>query len=288
MPTPTDVFKAFDEKKDEVVIELLEKDPALINAYSEKSQSSLFQYVLGRAHLGENSQALLEYLVSRPLLDFSQQGSVGTAIFSNSTTIIKSERIDLLKAALIDATNINPTLIEGDGQLSYQIAADQLALAKQNLARTEQRRPNSIACTSLRESVAKLTEMVSLLRDATILHALVQDDVALLKKLELVGGDPTASMGALGGGKPLNFLVTRDKTNIRGWLKEQSDVIDQSMRDNPNSFYNRGLKASQLENKIALLEKDYLEKKVGLIKEGIENESQTLTSLNSQGTSIRK
>lgn len=288
MPTPADVFNAFYDKKYEEVIELLKKDSTLVNASSEKSQSSLFQLSLLRGAVDENSQALLKYLVTHPQLDFSLKSSNGSELITNSDALISSERIDLLKEALKDPMNINPTLIEGDGQLTYQLAVDELKLTQENLARSERRRPNSSACTRLREAVATLTDVVSLVRDATILHALAQDDVTLLKKLELVGGDPTSSMGALGGGKPLAFLVTRDKTNIRGWLKELSAIIDQRMRDNPNSFYNRGLKASQLENKIALLEKDYLEKKVALIKEGVENEAETVTSLHSQGTSIKK
>lgn len=288
MPTPADVFKAYDDKKYEEVIELLKKDSTLVNAYSEKYQSSLFQLSLLRGAVEEDSQALLKSLVTHPQLDFSLKSSDGVALITNSDALISSERIDLLKAALKDPMNINPTLIEGDGQLTYQLAVDQLKLTQENLARLERRRPDSSACIRSREAVATFTEVVSLVRDATILHALAQDDVTLLKKLELVGGEPTASMGALGGEKPLNFLVTRDKTNIRGWLKERSEANDQRMRNNPNSFYNRGLKASQLENKLALLEKDHLEKKVGVIKEGIENESQTLASLNSQGTTIRK
>lgn len=291
MPIPADVFKACEDKKFEEAVELLKKDSALANAYSEKSQSSLFQYGLRRGQLGDNPQELLEFLVAHPQLDFSQKGCVGTAILSNSATLIKSQRMDLLKMALQNPMSINPTLIEGDGILTYQLAVDELTSTKETLTRTERRRPNSSACTTLRESINTLTEMVSLLRDATILHALAQDDVTLLNKLELAGGEPSGAMGAYGGGKPLNFIITKDKTNIRGWFKERSEVIDQSMRNNPSSFYNRGLKASQLENKQALLEKDYLEKKVGLIREGVENEAQHLdsvTSLISQGTSIKK
>lgn len=292
MPTPSDVFKAFDDKKYDEVIELLKKDSTLVNAYSEKCQSYLFQLGLFRGRTGDNPQALLEYLVTQQQFDFSLKSTEGsTTIHSNTVSLIKSRRIDLLQVALKDPMSINSTLIEGDGVLTYQLAVDELKVMNDTLERTERRRPNSDACVNLRTGIVTITEMISMLRDATILHALAHDDVSLLKTLDSVGGNPTGRMGVLGGEKPLNVLLTKDKTNIRLWLKEQSEVIDQSMKNNPNSFYNRGLKAAELENKKALLEQEYLTKKVSLIQCGVEKDSQhldTVTSLVSHGTSIKK
>ncbi len=281
MPKPADVLNAYFEKKYDEVIDLFKQDPDLVNTRREGTQFPLLQQALTGSRPGDDRQALLEYMVTSPKFDFTQKATQGT-IDTNIGAIIEAGRFDLLKLVLSSRNNINPALIEIEGKLTFQLANESLARTKRILAREEKRHPNSALCKEFKDQVVALGDMIALLRDATILHALAQDDATLLTKLDQAKGEPTGKMGDFGGGKQLNVLVRKEDTNIRGWLKEKSETHVQSMMDNPNSFYSRSTKVSDLEAKKASIEQEYLRKKVGIFHEGMAKDARILEDLDTR------
>lgn len=243
------------------VISLIENTPELVNAKHPKTGSSLLKFNLnGVQEPNHPIQHLLEYIVTHPKFDLDFKNNNG---FTNLTHIIFTSRVDILTLVIK-----NPKVLMNGDQLTYEYAKKQLQLATGTLQRDINKDPNSKSSERSKVRVANLTEMVEMLRDATILAAMEQDNPELLDLLDKAGGKPTDFLGKLGNEELPAALVEKSNVNVIKWFDKQLEKTDR----NRNAFWEKIAEkekiVQKLEEKEAALKKEYHTQRTNLhIKE---------------------
>ncbi len=209
MPTAVEnLFSLLKDKKYDEMSKLVQSDDSLINAVNPDEDESLFQVLFDRK--GQVVEDLMLYLLKHPKFNFDYQN---TALLSNLDVLVTSSRVGVLKS-VID----NPALLFNHNELTYKTAKNKLDSGKSLLDARFQKNPNDPLIKPLKSRYDQQAEITSLLREATILHAIKIDDAKIIKDLDQLGAKPT------------------DNKNVQAWLDSKLKPV--KMASNPNVFLN--------------------------------------------------
>lgn len=271
MPTiKENLIEAVNLRKYQEAFRLIKTNPDLVNSVKNENGYSLLQLALSGSKPGDESQPFIEYLVVHPNFDFNYKQNNET----NLDSIISSARVDVLKLIIND-----PKILFKDNQLAYEVAKVNLVSAQKALQRNLKKNPNSKSSARGIIEVANLEEIVSMLRDATILHAMKTDNANLLTQLDKAGGEPTDFLGKLGNKQLPNMLVKPENKNIISWFKARSEQSMKNYVSNPNSFHNRINEAERLKSKLAELDKKHVQARAEVNKQGLNSLSETIEGM---------
>ena len=271
MPTPTEnLLKAFYQPKFEEVIGFIKTDAELVNAVDAKFGCSLLQLALEGSKPDDETQALITFIVTHPKFNIAYKKPEDE---TNLASIISSARTDVVGLVIKD-----PKILFNESQLTYAFAKEKLVLAEHALQRDVKKNPDSKSSVRGKTKVAQLKEMVSMLRDATILHAMATDNADLLTQLDKAGGEPTDFLGKLGNGKLPNMLVTKENTNIRAWFKKGFDksleVLAKSSLSLLASVKSAKDEIDEKQSQLATLDKGYFAKRTAIQQRAIASMSE--------------
>lgn len=249
MPTPQDIWSNFYAGNYDEVIQCMKEDDTLVNTVDEKNCSFLF-WALKGSRTGDERQKMLEYIVTHPKLKWEHRENEEAP--TNVHALVNCARHDLI-ALVVN----NPKFLTNEHQLTYELAKTSFEKYVKELPTVEKKAPKSARCLNLKEYINNFPAVMSLLRDATIMRALLTDDATLLTRLANAGGEPSREMS---NGVCMNTLLAKSHENIRTWLKEKSESIGK----NPNSFYSKAKRLQDLEAQSVQLEQGYVQKKLDL------------------------
>lgn len=249
MPKPTDqLWDALQQKNHNEVINLLKANAEWINLVEEECGASLFQLAVAG---GDASKNLVDFILTQPQFDLIHHDSAMTQ--TNIETMICSANINTLKTLINDSR----VLFATQDKLSYQVATEQLIKSEKILEGYVKKDPNSAISKRVQTKVNNLKEMIDLLRDATILHALATDSAQLMTRLEVAGANPSDQLGKFGNNDFPNMLVKSSNVNIKGWFKESLEKTLQSKKANPNGFFAKAEKLAQVEKQLENLKENH-------------------------------
>lgn len=258
MPKPSDkLWDALQSKNHSEVINLLKANAEWVNLVEEECGASLFQLAVAG---GDTSQTLVDFILAQAQFDLMHHDAQMSQ--TNTETLICSGNLNTLKALINDPR----VLFATQDKLSYQVATEQLVKSEKILKGYVQKDPTSAISKRVQAKVNNVKEMIDLLRDATILHALATDSAELMTKLEEAGTDPSARLGVFGNKKLPSLLVKSSNVNIKGWFKESLAQTIESQKTNPNGFFAKAEQYSQIEKQLEQLRESHLNRQAGVHK----------------------
>lgn len=276
-----DVLQAFYQQKYAEIIGIIEIEDELVNSVDVEFGSSLLQLAIEGSEPGDETQELIAYTVRHPKFNIAYKKPGDD---TNLGSIVFSARADVLALVIKNTDDsINPKSLINEGQLTYVLAKRTLAIAEIALGKDLLKNPISKTSERGKVRVAQLKEMVSMLRDATIMHAMVTDNADLLTQLDKASGEPASRLGTFGGGQLPNMLVKKENTNIRAWYKSRfdrsSEILASSSLSLLATLRETRDTVEHKENKLATLEKDYLAKKTEIHKKAIESTAAVVSAV---------
>jgi hypothetical protein len=122
-----------------------------------------------------------------------------------------------------------PEVLEQNGVLAYSVVEQKKKWYETMIAKQKASSPTK---QMLEGKLEKCTAILSAVRDATILHAIANDDGALMEHLKAVGANPLWRLGEYGKNQRPIDLITKDKVNIRAWIvaSDKKDAADFAQR----------------------------------------------------------
>lgn len=215
MPTASEtIFILLKEKKYDEVLRRIESDETLVSAVNERKRSLL--YMILSFHNQPRPEGLIQFLLMSQKLDFAY--GVG---FPNISLMIHTYDLAIFKCAIR-----NPNFLVQLKTLPYEGAKRcESALMRRAQSEDGLLASNSPESIEFRDKLEKIQKIVSLLRDATILHALRTDDRGLMEELDRLGANPTSPLGPLGNNKLPGTLTTPSNVNINAWFDDRVAAI---------------------------------------------------------------
>lgn len=269
MPKPIEIlFDLLNKKKYEEIIPLIKEHVDLVNAVDPDGYS-LFQLLL-TTKVTDQSKVLLQFVSSHADLDLAYE-NVECGL-TNIDELISSIKVDVFQTVL----NNSKSLFNRD-KLTYESAKDYLTSVQKSHQRDLQKDPNSTSSARSKVRVANMEEIISMIRDATILHAISTDDANLLDRLEKAGASCSERLGKLGKEKLPTHLLTAKNTNIKTWFKTRNEQSNARLGTNPNSFHNSTI--AKLESQLADLDTQYLQSKTAVHLKAQDHENELIGRL---------
>ena len=273
MPSPTEnVFLALKEKKFSEIEVLIKSEPELVNAVNPKNGSSLFQSLFGLLKPTEESEALIRFIATHESFDFRYINP--DVQITNLDKMVTYTRLDLFQLVIQ-----NMAVIFNQAKLTYTSAKEYLPLIQKTLQKALAKNPDSPASARARIEASHAEEIVSLLRDATILLAIKLDDAELFDMLEKAGAKPSDRLGAYGKEKLPAHLLTVNNPNLKAWFQASLEKAVASTARNPHSFLNRAKEVDAIEKQLATLEIQHSLAKKDVKKQFVETELEILEQL---------
>lgn len=262
MPSPTeDLLVALRTKKNDEMIRIITQNPELLNLVVPKVNNS----IMNIAVYGERPKELIEFFVTHPNFDFKFVNSDGC---TNFDTLLHYGRLDVI------TTIINkPEILLINNQSAYERAKFFLELAEKTLAEKQKTTPTSKTIEKEQLKIANLKQILPLLREASIKHAIATDNPTLLNKLETAGDDLKKALST--GVTPINTL-TKKNTTLFKWFQDYCDRVrgnqDQRMSENLNGFFKYKELYDQSEN----LKKEFHGKQTKVLDESSQKRTERL------------
>ena len=264
MPTPTEelLWNAVKQKKYDDIQEIIESHPdeALVNSIHPTYGTSLLMHIVQTTNsASEKPRKLLEYLLTHPKVqwDFKHVKIKG---FTLIDTILATADVELIKC-LKDV----PQFLVADLKLTYELAAKKRTMAI-NANQAEIKKGASGESIERNEKrINSLEEIVSIIRDMTILHAIKTDDADLFDRLEKAGGDPTDFLGDFGSGKLPTALLKSTNINLRAWLAVERKKTTVELVDSRHSFFADMQKMNDTQEQIKQINATYDAKATGIL-----------------------
>ncbi|MGL5741482.1 MAG: hypothetical protein ACRCXC_02480 [Legionella sp.] len=263
MQTPAEnVFLLLKQKKYEEITGLIVNDENLVNAINPQTGRSLLQMLLV-ANVTEQSSALLNFVLTHPKLNFNYENT--ECELTNLDDMIASVRLDVFQTVIQ-----NPKILFNRDKLTYESAKDNLIIVERSHQSNVQQNPNSEISKRSKARVERQGEIIALLREATILHAIKTDDAGLMDRLEQAKAKPTDFLTVLRDKKLPVDLLTASNTNLRAWFKARFDKAATSIAQNPHSFHNAAKEVVRLQAQLEALKLQHLQARNVLRQQAIE------------------
>lgn len=262
MPSPTeDLLVALKTKKNDEMIRIITQNPELLNLVVPKVNNS----IMNIAVYGERPKELIEFFVTHPNFDFKFVNSDGC---TNFDTLLHYGRLDVI------TTIINkPEILLINNQSAYERAKFFLELAEKTLAEKQKTTPTSKTIEKEQLKIANLKQILPLLREASIKHAINKDDPTLLIKLSEAGDNLKEKLSS--GLSPFHSLANTND-NLYEWFekyfKQGRKDEDQRMSENANNFF----KAQELYGEYKNLKKEFHGKQTKVLDESSQKRTERL------------
>ncbi|MFA6303886.1 MAG: hypothetical protein WC627_12250 [Legionella sp.] len=205
-----------------------EGDSQLLNALSAKKPSLEF----------------IGYLINHPNFDIGFSSGCG----SNIKAIIRFGNHNILQM-VID----NQKFIYDGKKLTYETAKTIYEASNMAYSSKLSENSNSEATIKFKERAENYKQIMNIIRDTTIRHAIKTDDPDLFDRLDKAGANPTFYLSD--GTRP-RTLLTENNPKLKAWFEAQIAMHTKDISDNPNSLYNRAKTVKECEAKLAQLEID--------------------------------
>lgn len=223
MPSPEEkqILTALRTKDDKEILKIVKEHPELVNMVisTPNNSFSLFSMLL-RA---ERPIELIKFFVESPDFDFTFKNSTG---YTNVDAIFEHGRKDVL-ALVIN----NPKILMTKEQLTYTRAKLFLELAEVTV---------NLSSKSFEKDKAKeenLKQMLPMIREATIMHAIKTDDPSLLNLLETAGDNLRTDLS--NDVAPFQALE-KNNHNLYNWFEKyfkRHPLSQQPVAKNAHAFF---------------------------------------------------
>jgi len=259
MPSPTEnMWQALDQKKYEEVISIINSHPDLdlVNA-TDPINGTLLMYTLDNPIFKPRPLELIKFILTHSKINLhyqrpeSERTNVEAVITTNDPAIVEMLQND------------SHFLFNKD-KLTYEYVKKTLAAAVKTYEMKKKKDPNSADTAKSKVRTANLEEMVSMLRDWTIRHAVATDNPDILTQMEKAGDDIYQALPD--GTKPIR-LLKRDNNELGVWFKEKSartpikkDSSEQG-EPNPQRFFQD---IKKYEDALVKLQKEHMTKQANL------------------------
>ena len=261
MPSPVEnLFLVLYKRQFGEVFSLIQADPELINAVNPKNGCSL---LMDAINIGNKNLDFTRTILTHPKLNLHYRNTELEK--TNIDVIISTFRLDILEIVIKD-----PRILINENRLTYQSAIIKLADAITILEIDERKDPNSKSTARSKEKIIILEQMISMLRDVTILHALATDNATLLDRLEKAGDDPTERLGKLGDEKLPSHLIKTSNTNVKAWFMTRLDQSLKAMSSNPHSFHNKAKEVDRIQAKLDELAVQHQAKQTAVLERAMQ------------------
>lgn len=200
------LWEAVSKKEYEKVKTLIKDHPELVNAVNTNGRTLLMRVVLALAPPLD----LIQFIAKHPDLSFENKSPEATQ--TTVGAILSTGRPDILDIFAKDARIV----FDGD-KLAYTIA-------KKNLE------------SAAKGKVENYTKMLTIIRDATIRHAIASDDPSILERLEKAGDNLSET---LSDGKLPVRLITKENPapKVKSWFQSQIGKDGASITTHVDSFF---------------------------------------------------
>ncbi|MCW8444428.1 hypothetical protein OQJ05_10235 [Fluoribacter gormanii] len=245
-PQEEALWQAVTKKEYEQVKTLINDHPELINAVNTNGRSLLMRVVL----LLTPPLDLIEFIAQHPDLSFENSKATKTTM----SVILSTGRPEILAIFAKD-----PHIIFDGENLAYATAKKLVEGAAQ-------------------EKVEKYTKMLTIIRDATIRHAITTDNPSLLERLEKAGDNLAQP---LSDGKLPVRLITKDCPAPRAtsWFQSQIGKNQISIASKVDSFFSNARKMQDAQKEMEEVNRRMLESDIKLLGKTYNSMEQVASAL---------
>lgn len=259
MPAPKqELWDALSDLDFDTALNILKQHPQstdLINSTNEDGYSPLIYAVEYQA-----SVSFMQFVIQHPHLDLKYgDEALGQ---SNVAAIIETDNADLL-GLVID----KPQIIYDGDKLSFETA--KASLEKNEKIYATRLKKHSKTINEAKEAVESSKTILSMIRDASILHAIATDDAELFDRLEAAGAKPTFYLNDAERTNP-GKLLTEKNPRLNAWFARSLEDATASITNNPNSLFSTAQKVADIEAEQARLQQQFLENKARRLASGAE------------------
>ncbi|MCE0722976.1 MULTISPECIES: hypothetical protein [Legionella] len=228
------LWEAVSKKEYEKVKTLITDHPELVNAVNSNGRTLLMRVVLALVPPLD----LIQFIAKHPDLSFENKSPEATQ--TTVGAILSTGRPDILAIFAQDARII----FDGD-KLAY-------TTAKKNLE------------SATKGKIENYTKMFTIIRDATIRHAIATDDSSLLERLEKAGDNLSE---ALSDGKLPVRLITKENPapKVKSWFQSQIGKNGPSIGTHVDSFFAQTLEMQKTKEQIDELNRRKVEDNIKLL-----------------------
>jgi len=218
MPTPSEqLWEAVSNKQHAEVVNVIKQNPHLSLVNSLKDNRPLAQHIIEQLENDKNlSLDALSYIFNHPQFDFNAADSEDEV--TNIEIILSTGRFDIIKLGIESSR-----MFYYDNE-SLSVAAYYYTEFKHAHEAYQDELKQQQPSTSLEQKKQKFEHskpIFTLLRDATILYAIKQDDANIFDKLDGVGIDPKAPLSD--ESLPAD-LLTQNNPRIKKWIDYQTQA----------------------------------------------------------------
>lgn len=165
-------WEAFAAKNNDKLIQLIEKEPALVNETQPDNKNSF----LLRSLISKRPDELLKSIVTSSALNFNY--TQGTEHITTRQVLIESAQPDLIKSVLK-----NPDFLFSENELAYSLAIQAQKKFTASYKERHAKNPNTPTALATKEKMENLAVLIPILADATRKYALAKQDDNLLQRL---------------------------------------------------------------------------------------------------------
>lgn len=210
-----DLFTAFQENKNEEMINLITEHPELVNAIHPETEYSFMKIAI----MNSRPLDLIKFIVSHPKFDFTFLNLQAENNFgkdeNNLDVLVNHGRVDIIEFLLSDPRTL-PKVIVNNQKLTYECARDQLDAARISLNREFKKNPDSKSTERAKAKIDRLEKMIPMLAEATVKEAVAKDSSALCTRLEKAGIDFEQPLSS--GDRLIDLLDEQSNPRVLQWL----------------------------------------------------------------------
>ncbi|CAM2984057.1 Uncharacterised protein [Legionella steigerwaltii] len=232
-PQEEALWQAVTKKEYDKVEKLITDYPELVNAVNANGKTLLMRVVLALVPPLD----LIRFIAKQPNLSFENQSAEASQ--TTMGAVLSTGRPDILEIFAKD-----PRIIFDGDQLAYVTAKKNLESASQS-------------------KVENYKKMLTLIREATIRHAVSTDDPNLLERLEKAGDDLSQE---LSDGKLPVRLITKESPapKVKSWFQSQLGKNATKVGTHAESFFSHVQDMEQTQEKMDALDQRKLQKDMTL------------------------
>ena len=240
------LWQAVTKKEYEKVKKLINDHPELINAVNTNGRSLLMRVVL----LLTPPLDLIEFIAQHPDLSFENSKATKTTM----SVILSTGRPEILEIFAKD-----PHIIFDGENLAY-VAAKKLVEG------------------AAQEKTEKYTKMLTIIRDATIRHAIKTDDPSLLERIEKAGDNLAQP---LSDGKLPVRLITKEcpAPRVTSWFQSQIGKNQISIASKVDSFFSNARKMQDTQKEMEEVNRRMLDNDIQLLGKTYSSMEQVASSI---------
>lgn len=215
--------------------EIIKKNPELVNSIHETG-NSLLMYLLFTSS-DDEAREFIKFVLTHPRLDIQY---AKTEKLTNIYAIITFQKPEILRyvihhpAFLVSGQKLTYEIVKNCFETSSKLHTEQVFARPQDLELVKQYNDEMLA----------YKQMLPMLRDATIRHAVETDNVDWMQHLKIAGAALAIRMS---DGKTASELVNRRPGKVYEWLKKEGLQESPKLQHNLSLFANSNAERARIE-----------------------------------------